>query len=195
VEDRVEETPVDQLGRALKVSDQLIAGVRPEQWASATPCSEWTVKDLVAHLIVGNRRFTAALRSEEPAASGAGGADTSLEDDPLGAYRGSVRALLEAFALPGVMERMVTVPFGTVPGVVAWHLRMTEALTHGWDLARATGQDVEAPDDLVEQELAFTGRALADIPPERRPFAPSRPVDDDAPPLDRLAALLGRDPG
>ena len=184
----MEESPVDQLDRAMTVCEQLIAGVRPEQWVSATPCPEWTVRDLVGHLIVGNRTFTVALRSE-----GTATADGVPPDDVLGAYRESVRDLLEAFALPGVLERMVTVPFGTVPGAVALHLRMTEALTHGWDLARATGQEAQSPDDLVEQELAFTRRALGDIPPERSPFGPPRPVDDHAPALDRLAALLGRD--
>ena len=63
---------------------------------------------------------------------------------------------------------------------------------HGWDLARATGQPAEFPDDLPERELTFTRGKLADLPPDRRPFAPPRPVADDAPAIDRLAACLGR---
>jgi uncharacterized protein (TIGR03086 family) len=90
------------------------------------------------------------------------------------------------------MERPVTVPFGTVPGVVALHLRLTEILVHGWDLAHATGQTATFPDDLVEQELDFTRGKLADVPSNRSPFAPPQEVADDAPALDRLAACLGR---
>lgn len=75
---------------------------------------------------------------------------------------------------------------------VALHLRITELLVHGWDLARATDQVVTFPEDLAGQELAFTRVALADIPPGRRPFAPPEPVADDAPAIDRLAACLGR---
>jgi uncharacterized protein (TIGR03086 family) len=65
---------------------------------------------------------------------------------------------------------------------------------HGWDLARATGRTVSYPDDVVEQEIAFSREFLGRIPPDREPFAPSRPVPADAAPLDRLVALLGRDP-
>jgi uncharacterized protein (TIGR03086 family) len=74
------------------------------------------------------------------------------------------------------------------------HLRIAEALVHGWDLARATGRTVSFPDDVVEQEIAFSREFLPRVPPDRAPFGPSRPVPDDAAPLDRLVALLGRDP-
>nr|WP_235619150.1 hypothetical protein [Embleya scabrispora] len=84
------------------------------------------------------------------------------------------------------------VPAGVVPGVVAVRLRTVEELVHGWDLARATGRRLRIPDDVVERELAFTRDALADIPTGRAPFAPPRPCPEHAPPLDRLAALLGR---
>jgi len=100
--------------------------------------------------------------------------------------------LVEAFALPGALRQMVTVPFSTVAGIVALHLRMTEALVHGWDLARAAGQSVGFPADLAEQELAFSRDKLSDVAPGRSPFAPAEPVADDAQTIDRLAALLGR---
>src|SRR5664280_312673 len=79
-----------------------------------------------------------------------------------------------------------------VPGIAALHMRIVEALVHDWDLARATGQPAELPDDLPARELTFTRGKLADLPPDGRPFAPPRPVADDAPAIDRLAAGLGR---
>lgn len=99
-----------------------------------------------------------------------------------------------AFGQPGALERVITVPAGTVPGSVALHLRLTELLVHGWDLARATGQSVTGlPADLAEQELAFSRAQLDRMPRDRRPFAsPPQPVTDGAPAVDRLAALLGR---
>lgn len=190
----MEESPVGQLARALQFSEQLVAGVGPEQWAAATPCSRWTVHDLVTHLVVGNRLIANALRGEPPAdpESSAHDVVAMAPGELVGAYRASVCSVLEAFALPGALGRMVTVPFGTVPGIVALHLRMTEALVHSWDLARATGLEAGFPDDLAEQELTFTGAKLADVAPGRSPFGPPQPVADDAPAIDRLAALLGR---
>ncbi len=78
--------------------------------------------------------------------------------------------------------------------MVALHLRLVEALVHGWDLATATGQVVPRYDEaLLDQELAFTEAQLSNLPPGRRPFGPPQPVANDAPAIDRLAARLGRE--
>ncbi len=58
----------------------------------------------------------------------------------LAAYRQAAAGLREAFAAPGVLESVYTAPLGTAPGAVLAHVRIVELLTHGWDLAWATGQ-------------------------------------------------------
>jgi uncharacterized protein (TIGR03086 family) len=179
--------PSDQLTRALEATGALVEGVRPDQWDAATALPGWSVRDLVEHLVAGTRTVSARLLDRP---------EVEPSEDLAAAYRQGGQALLEAFAEPGVFERMVTVPAGTVPGAVALHLRLTELLVHGWDLARATGQPTTGlPDDVAEQELAFSRIQIGRIPPDRSPFAPSEPVADDAPAVDRLAALLGRKPG
>lgn len=177
--------PTDDLARALRATGALVAAVRDDQWTAPTGCPGWSVRDLLDHLATGGQALAAALRGQEaPDLSG---------QDPVSAYRASAQALQAAFDEPGALERVVTVPAGTVPGAVALHLRLTELLVHGWDLARATGQPTTGlPEDLAERELAFSRVQLGRIPPDRRPFAPSQPVDDGAPAVDRLAALLGR---
>ena len=213
---------VDQLDSVLATVQPLVAAIGSDQWDAATPCPGWDVRALVDHLVAGNHLYAAALAGRagparatdspgpdpagslgpDPAGSpgpdpaGSPGPDRadSLGADPAGAYQTSAVAVVEAFRAPGALDRPVSVPFGTVPGEMALHLRIVEVLTHGWDLARATGRTVSFPDDVVEQEIAFSRRALPMIPPERAPFAPSHPVADDAAPLHRLVALLGRDP-
>jgi len=69
-----------------------------------------------------------------------------------------------------------------------------ETLVHGWDLARATGQPLAFPDEIVEVEIEISRKLLDGLPPGRSSFAPPQPVADDAPAIDRLAALLGRRP-
>ena len=85
------------------------------------------------------------------------------------------RRLLAAFTAPGVLERLVRVPFGTVPGAVARHLRIIECLVHGWISPPRSGLPFDPPAELVEREIAFTGPLLGQVPPERHVFAPSRP--------------------
>ncbi len=182
--------PVNQLSRALDVTGGLIDQLGPGAWPAATACTGWQVRDVVGHLISGHRAFTAIISGEEPGALGT--AVRPPDSELAAAYRESASAMLGAFGQPGALDRVVTVPVGTVPGVVALHLRLTEALVHGWDIARATGLPAEFPADLAEQELAFTRSKLGDVPPGPGPFGPPQPVPGSAPAIDRLAALLGR---
>lgn len=157
----------DSLRIATDLFADVVSGVGDDQWNAPTPCTDWSVADLIAHVRDGDRLFAAALSMP-----GAG--------------------LVEAFSAPGALDRIVSLPIGDVPGSIALHLRIVEALVHAWDLARATGQALSAPAALVEDEIAFSEMALAMLPEDARPFAPSVAVPDDADPLDRLAALLGR---
>ena len=188
--------PVDQLATAFDATGQILIAVRDEQWSAPTPCSEWTVRDLVGHMVTSNHAFVRILNGEPARAPGGTTPEAPAAAGRMaGWWRPTAtprRRWSAAFRQPGVLDRVHTVPIGPVPGIAALHLRITEVLVHGWDLARATGQHAKFPEDLAEQELAFSRRKLGDIPAGRTPFAPPQPVPDDAPAIDRLAALLGR---
>lgn len=193
--------PVAQLRAALDAVGRVVDGVRDEQWAQPTPCSEWSVRELLNHLVFGNLLFADTLAGAPPLApeelAAARGRDV-LGADPAAAYRAAAAGLVAAFERPGALEAPVTVPVGTLPGAVALQLRVTEALAHGWDLARATGGRLDVPDDVVEVALGFTARMPTPQTPRPSgwvPFAAPQVVDPAAPALDRLAAALGRDVG
>jgi uncharacterized protein (TIGR03086 family) len=179
------------LDRALAATDAVVAGIQPGQWDDPTPCTELSVRDVLNHLTGGNMRFAAIIRGETGPAR-----DTNvLGDDPLAAYRDGAGQLRSAFAGADVLTTMYHGPFGTVPGVVLCHIRIAEVMVHGWDLARATGQRPEFPEDLAEDALAAAREQLA-----RRPSGPGAPfasevmVPADAPAIDRLVGFLGRTP-
>ena len=179
---------VEQLSRAFTAVGELIARVRPEQWSAPTPCTDWTVRRLVDHLIGMNRVFTALLAGEPPPQRPA--AD-HVERDPAGTYRDSAARLLAEFELPGALERGYGGPLGAATGAERLQIRLYDLLAHGWDLARATGQPAELPDDVAEQSLKFVRVQLTeDARPGR--FGPAQPVAGDAPAIERLVAFLGR---
>ena len=185
------------LSAALDGTGRLVAAVTAEQWDLPTPCPDWTVRQLVNHVVGGNRLFTRVLRGEPlPPLDQLGrrAGEDQLGDDPAHAYAASAGEMLAALRTPGVLAGTYTVPAATLPGPALVHLRTVETLVHGWDLARATGRPAPFPDDLAEGELAFSRDLLGRLPEGRHPFGPSRPVSDDAPAIDRLAALLGRAP-
>jgi uncharacterized protein (TIGR03086 family) len=174
---------------ALAATEAVVAGIGPGQWQAPTPCTELDVRAVVNHLVSGNLMFAALVRSEPLPERGA----DQLGDDPPGSFQRAGRELREAFTAPGVLETVFTAPFGTAPGSALVHVRIVELLTHGWDLARATGQKADFPDDLAERTLAATRHQLAARPEgPGAPFAAEVTVPDDAAAIDRLAGFLGR---
>ena len=179
---------VDQLGRAFDVVAGLISNIRADQWSAPTPCPDWTVRQVVNHLIGMNRVFAALLAGQPPPPRPA--AD-HVEDDPVRAFRDSAAALLAAFSRPGVLERAYRGPLGTATGADRLQIRLYDLLAHGWDLAQATGQPAGLPDDLAEQSLAFVRIQLTE---QARPgrFGPAQIATEQASAIERLVAFLGR---
>jgi uncharacterized protein (TIGR03086 family) len=184
-----ERTPlVQQLGRAFDAVAGLIDNIRADQWSASTPCTDWTVRQVVNHLIGMNRVFAALLADQPPPPRPS--AD-HVEDDPVGAYRDSAAALQAAFSRPGILERTHHGPLGTASGAERLQIRLYDLLAHGWDLAQATQQPVDLPDDLAEQSLAFARTQLTEQAQAGR-FGPAQNVAEHAPAIERLAAFLGR---
>jgi uncharacterized protein (TIGR03086 family) len=177
----------DDLACASAVMGDLIDQVAAEQWTAPTPCTEWSVRDVVSHIVGMNLVFV-AMFEESPMPDR--GLDR-LGADPAGAYQRSAAALRAAVARPGVLERSQATPVGVATGAERLRWRIADLLVHGWDLAQATGAAAEPPDDLVEQALAFTRSQLPGQPRAGR-FADPQPIPDNAPAIDRLAAFTGR---
>lgn len=184
--------PVDDLDVSLRAVGDIVAGVRDDQWHAATPCSAWSVRDVTNHLVLGSKLFAGLLDGQPGYPLDPGHAD-ALGDDPASAYRGYAADVVTAFRGPGALDQVIEAPVGAIPGLAAVQLRTVEELVHGWDLAAATGQRAVYPDDIVERALEFTQEQLAGMGGgEDGPFDPPQPHPGDAPPIDRLAALLGR---
>ncbi|MEV8022994.1 TIGR03086 family metal-binding protein [Streptomyces sp. NPDC086554] len=172
-------------------------GVTDEQLSGPTPCPEYEVRHLLGHLI----GLTGAFRD-------AGRKDMSpvLDQDPgdhvpdVGpGWRAELPKLLdelvEAWRDPAAWEGMTRAGGVDLPGAVAGIVALDELVVHGWDLARATGQ-AYAPDE------ASLAAAQAVLTPEEGDessrgglFGAVVAVPDDAPLLDRVIGLSGRDPG
>ncbi len=136
--------------RALDSTRRFVADVGAEQWQRASDCSDWTVRELVNHIVSGNLwagELTAGKTIDEVGTRLDGDV---LGDDPLGAYDASAKIAGDAFRAPGVMERPCAVSYGPVPGEVYGGHRYIDVLIHGWDVAKSTGQDTRLDPELVE---------------------------------------------
>jgi uncharacterized protein (TIGR03086 family) len=82
-----------------------------------------------------------------------------------------------------------------LPGEVAGLVALDEVVVHGWDVAAASGQPFDCEPGLLQSTYEFVQASVAENP-QGTPgmFGPPVPVPDDAPLLDRLIGLTGRDP-
>ena len=185
---------LDQLlERATENAGRVIAGVRPDQYDNPTPCAEWKVRDVLNHVIGGNH-FFAAVAAGETVEAPAEPPDL-VGDDPATAYAQGAKIALEAWRAPGVAEKTVTMPIGDVPGSFGTGLHFLDHLTHAWDIAQATGQEGAIDQELAEAAFGLVnGNIGDDLRQAGGPFGPEVPCAEDASPVERLVAYLGRRP-
>jgi uncharacterized protein (TIGR03086 family) len=181
--------PVARLSRAVDQTGAIISGIRPDQAALPTPCSQWDVSALVDHVVEDVRQFTVRASrgtSDQPEASAIG-------DDWTGAYREAADSLLKAWRREGALDGTVELPFGEGPAAWFVDLQTADLLVHGWDLAKATGQSTGIDPELGKSALEW-GRE--NLRPEFRGdrFGPEVPVPEEAPLQERLVGFFGRDP-
>jgi uncharacterized protein (TIGR03086 family) len=127
-----------------------VAGVGDDQWHQPTPCEDWDVRELVNHIVSGNFWAGELARGKTIEEVGDRFDGDVLGDDPTGAYDESARAASEAFRAPGAMDAACAVSYGPVMGEVYAGHRFIDVLIHGWDVAKATGQDTTLDPELVE---------------------------------------------
>jgi uncharacterized protein (TIGR03086 family) len=185
----------EPLTRAFASTKTVLAGVSPDQLGAPTPCASWDIRAIVNHVVGGTTFFAQVAETGEFTPPPGEAPDLAAGDFKTAYAEGSERAVA-AFSAPGVMEKTMKLPFGEMPGSAFLLVAATDNFTHGWDLAKATGQSTDLDPQLAEQLLGFAQGAIPDAwrGPEPAPFGPVVDAPADAPAADRLAAFLGRQP-
>lgn len=188
--------------RAVSASVDVVASVTIDDLDRPTPCSGWTLADLLAHMTVQHNGFAASARGH--------GADLAVWQpsrvveavaaDPVGAYAAAAADLLDAFDAEGVLGAPFALPeFGpdaVVPGATAIGFHFVDYVVHGWDVARSIDVPFDLPADVVSAVLPI---ALA-VPDgdfraaDGSPFARALAPRDGASDLDSVLRHLGRSP-
>jgi uncharacterized protein (TIGR03086 family) len=181
----MDETAADRYRRLSDIVTGRIGAVPPDAWDAPTPCTEWTVRALVAHLVQGHGRFQ-SLVGREPVEH------AFVDDDPLGAWDAVRRQMQADLDDPERFGEEYDGGLGrarwgdSVDGFIGFDL-----VVHGWDLARATGQD-ETIDPQDVQRLTVQVERMGDVMRSNGVIAAPREPAPDASAQDRLLAALGR---
>jgi uncharacterized protein (TIGR03086 family) len=169
---------------ALGVAQRVVDNIDRSQFELPTPCDEWNVRQVLEHIISGNRRV---------AGNSAHDGEDVIGHDLSAAYAASADGAAAAFEADGGLDRMYTLKIGEFPGHFAVGARSTDQLAHAWDLAKATGMSTDlAPGlyatalEMLQTRFATVGRSSS--------FADEKQVPPHATAADRFAAFAGRRP-
>lgn len=183
--------PVD-LEPAARRMARLIEGTPDDALARPTPCTDYTVADLLDHIGGSALAFQAAA-TKHPLEGGPSGDGANLPPDWRTRIPRRLSDLAEAWRDPAAWTGMTAAGGVDLPGEVAGVVALDELVIHGWDLAMATGQpagyDGPGLDAVLAMVQQFRGGGAEGL------FGPEVPVPADAPLLDRILGLAGRHPG
>lgn len=181
------------LGAACREVTRLVRGVPDTGLSGPTPCPDYTVAQLLAHLVGLTVAFRdAAAKKLGPTTDRPPGPQVapSLDDGWREVLPWQLDELAAAWRDPGAWEGHTRVGGVDLPGSMTGLFALNEVLVHGWDLARGTGQGYEADEPSLR---AAYGLLRGDRPADG-PFGEPVPVPADAPLLDRVIGLTGRRP-
>jgi uncharacterized protein (TIGR03086 family) len=185
---------MSHLSDAVGAMAATVRDITAGQLADPTPCTEFDVRKLLNHLLFWGPSLAGAGRREvvAPPAAAEAGADLTAGD-----WRGDLLAVLDridsSWAPASAWEGMTSMDGPEMPAPVLGDMIVGELVVHGWDLAAATGQRLELPESLLAHLEAVTA-ASAEQARAMGLFGPAVGVPADAPALDRILGLTGRDP-
>ena len=133
------------------------------------------------HMLDTQHYFVSAARGEK--ASLSPDPPDRLSKDPVADFKRARTTTIDTFSQPGAIDE-TGMPLLALFG---------DQLLHGWDLAKATGQDTTMPKGLPEAAYEMMHGRFTD---EQREgiFKPELPISPSATPQERLLAYTGRDP-
>jgi uncharacterized protein (TIGR03086 family) len=169
----------------------LLLGIDDHDLTAPTPCAEWTVGDLLDHIMDFTRAFTQAAQKLADAPGTSTPAPRPSVDHLAPHWRSRLPVQLEdlatAWKQPSAWTGSARAGGATMPATATGVAAANELTMHGWDLARGTGQDFAADPRILEQLIEFLSHSPG-------AFGPVVEIEDEASLLDQALALSGRNP-
>jgi len=181
------------ISQAAAATGKVAAGLTTDQRSNATPCADYEVHDLAAHMAgfyMGSA--IAAAKGERPEGGDPG---QLLGDELSGALVDLSSKMAAAWNVPGALDGNTQFGPGEMPAAMAANITVLETLVHGWDLAKATGQSLDVPSDLADASLATAQMICNDDSRASGFFGAAVDAPAGSGSFDQALALTGRDPG
>ena len=158
-----------------------------------TPCPDWDLRTLLNHTILWTAYSAERRAHGESVAEDLMSKDFTAEPGYAETYQAQIANAVHAWSDPEVWAGDRSVMGSAMPAADIAAMLIMEMVLHGWDIAKATGQDYHCDRELA-QALLDTVRAQGDMFRQYQGFAAVVPVPPAASTFDRALSLSGRDP-
>ncbi|MFJ9939939.1 TIGR03086 family metal-binding protein [Streptomyces erythrochromogenes] len=170
-----------------------VRGVPAGAWGDPTPCTEWTVRQVLNHARLDQQALVMQITGVAPASD-----PFEPEDATAGDPVAELAAVLTATAAAWESRRddeSVPTPMGPMPAGVGAAAAALDAGIHAWDIARATGQDLPLAEEMAGALEDIAARIVDFVRDSFGKYAPPVVVPEGAGRAEKLLAFTGRDPG
>jgi uncharacterized protein (TIGR03086 family) len=182
-----------EMAAAAAEDARVVAGADGHELTLGTPCTDWDLHTLLNHIILWTAYSAERRARDEPLPDGLAETDFVAEPGYAQAYAAQLDKAVAAWSDPGAWTRELNVMGSPMPSDGVGALLLAEMVLHGWDVARATGQNFHCDGPVV----AAAARAVddnAELFRQYQGFAAPVALPDGASAFDCLLAASGRDP-
>jgi uncharacterized protein (TIGR03086 family) len=176
-------SPFDCAAVTLAACQAVLRQLTADDLSRPTPCAEYTVGEAGGH-VVRSMVLLASVAGEQVDTPAAG----PLEEQ----VAVTAEAALAAWQRRG-LDGTAAVGRSILPASLAVEIIPLELLVHGWDIAQATGRQIDVPPEIAGYVLD-QARQLVTEDKRGRSFAAEVPAGPQATALQRLIAFTGRMP-
>lgn len=168
----------------------LIGGVPESSWDQPTPCTDFTVRDLVGHMVGFSAAFEAAAAGRTPEGDPSA---YRASDSSAAEFRAAASGMVEGWRVNGFDRSVSLTGGGPLPAQMVFDMTLIEYLAHGWDLATATEQPMPYTEDEAQAVFDLASKHLQEQHRgDGKPFGKIVDVPVSAPALDQFAGFMGR---
>ena len=185
-------TPIDQLRTVTAAVIALVEHASPDQLLHDSPCAGWSGRDVLNHMIGSADLFSGPARGEDVPFPNWSAMPDWLGADPAQSYRAAAGRALAAYAVPGVLDGNVVMPWGEMPAAMALNMLVADHVTHAWDLEQTTGIPMNIDDAIIEDALAVSIAGVTQGFRDAGFYGPEITAPAGASAVERLAAFTGR---
>ncbi|WP_329054356.1 TIGR03086 family metal-binding protein [Amycolatopsis sp. NBC_01488] len=163
--------------------------------SAPTPCAGYDVRGLLNHLLYWAPWLLAAGRREDPPSPSAPEASAGLVTaDWRARLEKQTETLVDVFGTPSAWDGMTALGTARLPASVVGDMVLGEFVLHGWDLARASGQELRCPPEAATA-VYESAVAMGEQARSMGVYGEAVTVAAEASPLERALGASGRDPG